>query len=409
MSGRLAVVGLGPGDARYLTPQAQAALAQADALYGYGPYLARVPERANQARHASDNREERARAAAALDHAAQGARVAVVSGGDPGVFAMWSAAVWRGDRGRPGDAWRALEHRDHTGHHRDARGRRQDRRATRARLLRALALRQPQAMGSDRAPPRRGGERRIFVIALYIIRFRGARPWQFGAAIELLRRHLPPRNGAGDLRPRDRPCGRGSDRRHDGLRPADTRRDADMATLIIIGRSRETRRDRPAEGARRSVYTPARRKCARSAHDRARSPAHPRHGRDGGRVGQRRSAQHDHFDADRPRRADLAVGGIAAAVLGDDDVDAVRLVMSALTVGPRRTAPRAGHVGHVRQRQRRIDRIDTADEIMVSAGLARMAPTPGGRERDEDAARRLPRAREPPPPRRSTSIQRSPG
>jgi len=47
MSGRLAVVGLGPGDARYLTPEAQAALAAADALYGYAPYLARVPERAD--------------------------------------------------------------------------------------------------------------------------------------------------------------------------------------------------------------------------------------------------------------------------------------------------------------------------------------------------------------------------
>ncbi|MEZ0279826.1 SAM-dependent methyltransferase, partial [Methyloceanibacter sp.] len=39
MSGKLAVVGLGPGDARYLTREALAALDEADALYGYGPYL----------------------------------------------------------------------------------------------------------------------------------------------------------------------------------------------------------------------------------------------------------------------------------------------------------------------------------------------------------------------------------
>src|ERR1700681_1887048 len=91
VSGHLAVIGLGPGDARYLTSEAQAALAAADALYGYGPYLDRVPVRACQSRHASDNREEGARAAAALRHAAQGANVAVVSGGDPGVFAMAAA------------------------------------------------------------------------------------------------------------------------------------------------------------------------------------------------------------------------------------------------------------------------------------------------------------------------------
>ena len=46
MSGRLAVIGLGPGDARYLTAEAQAALANAEAVYGYGGYLDRVPPRA---------------------------------------------------------------------------------------------------------------------------------------------------------------------------------------------------------------------------------------------------------------------------------------------------------------------------------------------------------------------------
>ncbi|HEY1983099.1 MAG TPA: SAM-dependent methyltransferase, partial [Xanthobacteraceae bacterium] len=41
--GRIAVVGLGPGDPRYLTPEAAETLASAQALYGYGPYLDRVP------------------------------------------------------------------------------------------------------------------------------------------------------------------------------------------------------------------------------------------------------------------------------------------------------------------------------------------------------------------------------
>ena len=61
MTGRLAVVGLGPGDQRYFTAETTAALADAQALYGYGAYLDRVPARAGQSRHPSDNREEAAR------------------------------------------------------------------------------------------------------------------------------------------------------------------------------------------------------------------------------------------------------------------------------------------------------------------------------------------------------------
>ena len=106
MSGRLAVVGLGPGDARWLTPEADAALGDAEALYGYAPYLDRVPERPTQTRHPSDNREEAARAAAALAEAATGRNVALVSGGDPGVFAMAAAVCEAIERGP--QAWRTL-------------------------------------------------------------------------------------------------------------------------------------------------------------------------------------------------------------------------------------------------------------------------------------------------------------
>jgi len=106
MSGHLAIIGLGPGDAALLTPQASAALAAAEALFGYAPYLARVPEQAGQRRQGSDNREELARARAAIAEAAGGARVAVVSGGDAGVFGMAAAvfeAIEQGDA-----AWRSL-------------------------------------------------------------------------------------------------------------------------------------------------------------------------------------------------------------------------------------------------------------------------------------------------------------
>ena len=89
--GLLSVVGLGPGAAELRTAQAEAALASASALVGYGPYLDRIAARPGQSRHASDNREELARARHALELAAAGERVALVSGGDPGVFAMASA------------------------------------------------------------------------------------------------------------------------------------------------------------------------------------------------------------------------------------------------------------------------------------------------------------------------------
>ena len=58
-------------------------------------------------RYPSDNREEGARAAAALDRAAEGAHVAMVSGGDPGVFAMAAAVCEQIDGG--GEAWRKLD------------------------------------------------------------------------------------------------------------------------------------------------------------------------------------------------------------------------------------------------------------------------------------------------------------
>ena len=92
-AGRVDVIGLGPGGRDWLTPQAQAALAEADHLIGYTTYVDRVPPNPRQQRHASDNKVESERAEFALDLALRGERVAVVSSGDPGVFAMASAVV----------------------------------------------------------------------------------------------------------------------------------------------------------------------------------------------------------------------------------------------------------------------------------------------------------------------------
>lgn len=91
MTGWLAIAGLGPGRDDLVTPEVSAALAEATDVVGYIPYVARVAPRPGLVLHPSDNRVELDRARAALDMAAAGQRVVVVSSGDPGVFAMASA------------------------------------------------------------------------------------------------------------------------------------------------------------------------------------------------------------------------------------------------------------------------------------------------------------------------------
>lgn len=89
----LLVVGLGPGPDRWLTPEVSEALARVDHIVGYAPYVNRVPQREGLHRHASGNTVEVDRARFALELARSGERVAVVSGGDAGVFGM-AAAVF---------------------------------------------------------------------------------------------------------------------------------------------------------------------------------------------------------------------------------------------------------------------------------------------------------------------------
>lgn len=91
--GEVVVVGLGPGPVEQTTPQVAVELAAATDLVGYDTYLRRVAARPGQRVHASDNRVEAQRAEFALDLASRGARVAVVSSGDPGIFAMATAVA----------------------------------------------------------------------------------------------------------------------------------------------------------------------------------------------------------------------------------------------------------------------------------------------------------------------------
>jgi len=87
----LLVMGLGPGPSSWVTPEVADALESVDHVVGYAPYVNRVPQRAGLRRHASGNTVEVDRARFALDLAQRGEKVAVVSGGDAGVFGMASA------------------------------------------------------------------------------------------------------------------------------------------------------------------------------------------------------------------------------------------------------------------------------------------------------------------------------
>jgi precorrin-2 C20-methyltransferase/precorrin-3B C17-methyltransferase len=96
-SAELLVIGLGPGPDGWMTPEAATALAEVQHVVGYAPYVARVPQREGLQRHASGNTVEVDRARFALDLALRGESVAVVSGGDAGVFGMASAVFEAAD------------------------------------------------------------------------------------------------------------------------------------------------------------------------------------------------------------------------------------------------------------------------------------------------------------------------
>lgn len=246
MSGRLTIVGLGPGAAGQVTPEAAAAVAEAELLFGYKPYLDRLTLGPGQRRQPSDNREELSRAEAALAAAAAGRRACLVSGGDPGVFAMAAAVCEAVERGP--DAWRALDIAVLPG----------------VTAMLAVAARVGAPLGhdfcaislSDNLKPWPLVERRLtavagagFVVALYNPISR-ARPWQLGRAFERLAAVLPASTPVVFGRAAGRPDERIAIRRLAEADPAL----ADMATCIIVGSPHTRLVDRP--GGQPLVYTP---------------------------------------------------------------------------------------------------------------------------------------------------------
>lgn len=96
MSGRLDIVGLGPGAAEHRTAAATAAVIGAQVVIGYGPYV----EQCADLLHGQEvvrgaMGEEAQRADEALRRAAAGARVALVSSGDAGVHGMAARTLAR--------------------------------------------------------------------------------------------------------------------------------------------------------------------------------------------------------------------------------------------------------------------------------------------------------------------------
>lgn len=232
MTGRLFVVGLGPGGGDQVTPEARAAVSGATDLFGYFPYLDRLDLRDDQTRHASDNREELLRARGALELAAGGKTVAVVSGGDPGVFAM-AAAVCEAIENGPA-AWRDIRLEVVPG----------------ITAMLAVAARAGAPLGadfcaislSDNLKPWELVEKRLrlaaeagFAMAFYNPVSK-ARPWQLGRALDILRERLGPETPV--------VFGRAAGRADERIvleRLASARAEqADMATCVIVG-SGETR------------------------------------------------------------------------------------------------------------------------------------------------------------------------
>jgi precorrin-3B C17-methyltransferase len=105
--GSLRIVGIGPGNDAWITPEASSLIRNATDLVGYAPYLERLPLKQEQRRHQTGNGDELERARQALRLAEEGHQVALVSGGDPGVFAMAAAVFEAIDEGE--SSWRGID------------------------------------------------------------------------------------------------------------------------------------------------------------------------------------------------------------------------------------------------------------------------------------------------------------
>ncbi len=246
--GRLTVLGLGPGGAAWLTPAARAALADATDILGYTTYVNMAgPFRADQRVHGTDNREEMQRARHAFELATEGRRVAVVSSGDPGVFAMAAAVLEALDEARD-PQWAAVDLRVEPGISASL--------ATAAQAGAPLGHDFCAISLSDNLKPWDVIETRLrhaaqadLVMAFYNPISR-ARPWQLDRALDIVRAHRAADTVVVLGRDIGRPGATLSTTTLGALRGDQV----DMRTMVIVGSS--TTRRFAIGNAREWVYTP---------------------------------------------------------------------------------------------------------------------------------------------------------
>ncbi|MCL5237458.1 MAG: bifunctional cobalt-precorrin 5A hydrolase/precorrin-3B C(17)-methyltransferase [Nitrospirae bacterium] len=88
-SGKIYVVGTGPGSIEHITPYAQNAIRKADIIIGYDTYLDLIKELlGGKEVFSTGMTREIDRCQKAVELASEGKTVAVISGGDPGIYAM---------------------------------------------------------------------------------------------------------------------------------------------------------------------------------------------------------------------------------------------------------------------------------------------------------------------------------
>lgn len=246
--GRLAVVGLGPGARAFMVPAVQAELAGAQDILGYETYVNMAgPFRPEQVLHCTDNREELQRARHALELAATGRSVVVVSSGDPGVFAM-ASAVLEALEAAPEPALQAVELVILPG--------------VSASLATAALAGAPLGHDfcmislSDNLKPWSVIEARLdlagqadLAMAFYNPISR-SRPWQLGQALEVVRRHRGPATPVVLGRDVARPAQRLTVVTLGELTPEMV----DMRTMVLVGSS--TTRVIPRAEGPPWVYTP---------------------------------------------------------------------------------------------------------------------------------------------------------
>jgi cobalt-precorrin 5A hydrolase / precorrin-3B C17-methyltransferase len=246
--GGVSIVGLGPGSAEWRTPEADTLILAADDLVAYGLYLDLAADLGATGRpHRFDLGEEEARARAALELAAEGRHVALISSGDPGIYAMATLVFELLDR-TPNESWRRIEVRVAPG----------------ISAIQAAAARIGAPIGhdfctislSDLLTPWEAIEKRIqaaaegdFVVAFYNPVSRRRRT-QLHAAQEILLRHRPADTPVVLARSLGRPEERLQTVTLAELDPETV----DMLTLVLVGSS-ATRRVARGDGGV-WVYTP---------------------------------------------------------------------------------------------------------------------------------------------------------